>query len=143
MTYESYTRQALPEKKYRELLGSSLCVFNSNNSFIIENILKSDINGEYNWYQLIDMTSGSLSNPIKDTITIQSNTKIANLFSEIIEQRNRIVHSFQITDDNDGLQKLATKDKQHNQFIITEDYMYEFIEKNEKLNSLLHDYRGY
>lgn len=38
--YEKYSRQALPEKQYRELLGSALCVFNSNNSFIIENILK-------------------------------------------------------------------------------------------------------
>ena len=41
-------------KKYRELLGSALCVFNSNNSFIIENILRSDDCGEYNWYKLMD-----------------------------------------------------------------------------------------
>ena len=40
--YESYSQQALPSKEYRELLGSSLCVFNSNNSFLIENILKYD-----------------------------------------------------------------------------------------------------
>ena len=32
--YEGYSRQALPQKKYRELLGSSLCVFNSNNQFV-------------------------------------------------------------------------------------------------------------
>lgn len=37
--YEAYTRQSLPSKKYRELLGSALCVFNSNNSFMIENII--------------------------------------------------------------------------------------------------------
>lgn len=37
--YEHYSRQCLPSKKYRELLGSAVCVFNSNNSFIIENIL--------------------------------------------------------------------------------------------------------
>lgn len=40
--YEEYSKQALPSKKYRELLGSALCVFNSNNSFIIENILRVD-----------------------------------------------------------------------------------------------------
>ena len=34
--YENYTRQSLPSKEYRELLGSAICVFNSNNSFIIE-----------------------------------------------------------------------------------------------------------
>ena len=27
--YESYTRQALPSKKYRELIGTAICVFNS------------------------------------------------------------------------------------------------------------------
>lgn len=48
--YENYTRQALPSKKYRELLGSALCVFNSNNAFVIENILRSDDNSEYSWY---------------------------------------------------------------------------------------------
>ena len=37
--YESYTRQSLPTKQYRELLGSAICVFNSNNAFIIENIV--------------------------------------------------------------------------------------------------------
>ena len=26
--YESYTRQALPSKKYRELIGTAICVFN-------------------------------------------------------------------------------------------------------------------
>ena len=45
--YENYTRQALPSKKYRELLGSALCVFNANNAFVIENILRSDDNSQY------------------------------------------------------------------------------------------------
>lgn len=39
--YESYTRQSLPTKKYRELLGSAMCVFCSNNAFLIENIIKT------------------------------------------------------------------------------------------------------
>ncbi len=34
--YESYSKQALPSKEYRELLGTALCVFNSNNNFVIE-----------------------------------------------------------------------------------------------------------
>ena len=37
--YEKYSRQALPEKDYRELLGTAICVFNSNNAFVIENII--------------------------------------------------------------------------------------------------------
>jgi len=64
---EEYTRQSLPSKKYRELLGSAVCVFNSNNSFIIENILREDsIN--YSWYNLIDKESGKLIEQIDNTI---------------------------------------------------------------------------
>lgn len=37
--YESYSRQALPDRKYREILGAALYVFNSNYDFLIENIL--------------------------------------------------------------------------------------------------------
>ena len=64
--YEEYSKMALPSKKYRELLGSAVCVFNSNNQFIIENILRVDCS-TYNWYELIDKTSGDLSEAIKDT----------------------------------------------------------------------------
>ncbi|PNZ33879.1 selenium binding protein, partial [Mammaliicoccus vitulinus] len=91
------TRQAIPSKEYRELIGTAICVFNSNNSFIIENILSSDLYDEYNWYNLIDSTSGSLNKPIKETISANSNKDIARLFEHIIYIRNRIVHSYQIT----------------------------------------------
>lgn len=50
--YEPYTRQSLPSKEYRELLGSALCVFSSNNGFIIENIIHTS--NAYDWYNLID-----------------------------------------------------------------------------------------
>lgn len=139
--YEKYSRQALPSRKYRELLGSALSVFNSNNAFIIENILNSDEDNSYSWYELMDLTSGELSSPIKETITKNSNTEIINLFSQLIQKRNRIVHSFQIT-NSDGDQILATKDKENNQFEISEDYLLEFINQNEILSDKLHDYRG-
>lgn len=142
--YESYTRQALPDKAYRELLGTALCVFNSNNSFIIENILKNDIDKVYNWYELIDRESGKLIEPVKKTISEKSGSdEIADLFDTIVKKRNRIVHSFQIT-DRDGKQRLATKNKtNNNQFVITEKILKEFIKKNEKLSILLHEFRGY
>ncbi|WP_010280902.1 hypothetical protein [Bacillus timonensis] len=140
--YEEYTRQSLPSRKYRELLGSAICVFNSNNAFIIENILRNDENNRFNWHELIDYTSGELSQPIKETITRLSDTKITSRFSEVIEMRNRIIHSFQIT-DGDGKQTLATKRKNGEQFIITETYLYDFIKKNEELSVLLHEFRGF
>lgn len=148
--YEEYSRQALPSKKYRELLGSAVCVFNSNNSFIIENILSNDETNEYNWHQLIDFTSGELSEPVKNTITKNSNTIIAKKFNELIFIRNRIMHSFQVTapkdsdlsDDVDN-QILATKYKNGKQDYITEEFLYDFIKKNEKLSVELHNLRGY
>lgn len=121
--YENYTRQSLPTKEYRELLGSAICVFNSNNSFIIENILREDGGRNYSWYDLIDKTSGQLKAAINDTITTKAGSEIAQIFSDLVDKRNRIIHSFQITND-DKEQILATKDKQHNQFVITKEYLW-------------------
>ena len=45
--YEKYTHQSLPEREYRKLLGSAICVFNSNNQFVIENILRNDYAERY------------------------------------------------------------------------------------------------
>ena len=143
--YESYTRQALPSKEYRELLGTALCVFNSNNAFIIENILHMR-NTQSHWYNLMDKESGGVSkefkNEIENNIT-NGGQAIADLFSDLVERRNRIIHSFQIT-NNDGEQILATKTKVkdgNKQFIITKKYLMQFIKDNEKLSLLLYDYR--
>ena len=65
--YERYTKQSLPSKKYRELLGTAMSVFCSNNSFIIENIVRTD--NDYDWYELIDRVSGNLKDPIEKTIS--------------------------------------------------------------------------
>lgn len=127
--YEKYSRQALPTRKYRELLGSALCVFNANNSFIIENILHID-KEKYNWYNLIDKTSGSLKNIVKNAIK-KYDSDICLLFEDLIEKRNRIVHSFQITYHNEQI--LATKDKENKQYIISEEFLWSFIRNNEML----------
>lgn len=142
--YENYTRQSLPTKEYRELLGSALCVFSSNNGFIIENIIKT--NNSFNWYELIDKESGLLKKIISDTISNKcGNTKIEDLFLEIVNMRNRIIHGFRITSKS-GEQVLATKTRKKDgniQFEITDEYLMDFIKKNEKLSDLLHQYRGH
>ncbi|WP_414150091.1 selenium binding protein [Acetobacterium carbinolicum] len=140
--YENYTRQALPEKEYRALLGSALCVFNSNSAFIIENILNFDEKKQFDWYELMDRTSGNLKSSIMETITKVSNSKISILFFSLVNKRNRIIHSFQIT-DTDGKQKLATKDKSNKQYVITEQFLQEFIKENEELSGMLHSLRGF
>lgn len=143
--YEDYTRQSLPEKYYRELLGTALCVFNSNNAFIIETILRLDISGEYDWYHLIDLESGRLRPSVHNVISTQCGSDVEDLFLNLIERRNRIIHSYRITNSS-GQQVLATKTmiKDGNtQFNITEDYLLEFIKLNDKLSSMLHNLRGY
>lgn len=143
--YEDYTRQSLPEKYYRELLGTALCVFNSNNAFIIETILRLDISGDYDWYHLIDLESGRLRPSVHNVISTQCGSDVEDLFLNLIERRNRIIHSYRITNSS-GQQVLATKTmiKDGNtQFEITEDYLLEFIKLNDKLSSMLHNLRGY
>ena len=124
------------------LLGTALCVFNSNNAFIIENILRND--GTIDWYELIDKTSGALKAYIEKALPFEDD-RIGGLFSEIISMRDRIVHSYQITNQNNE-QCLATKTKIKDgnvQFEITEEYLMDFIKKNEKLSTLLHKHRGH
>ena len=142
MGNEKPTKQTVPAKKYLELLGTAICVFNLNNAFIIENILHTDRTAS-NWYDLVDLTSGALSRKINDTISQRAGNDIAELFSELVEMRNRIIHSFQITAEN-GEQMLATKTRKEDgnrQFRITEDYLMEFIQKNDILSDKLHEYR--
>ena len=142
--YEDYTRQSLPSKSYRELLGSAICVFNSNNSFIIENILRTDCKHQYDWYLLIDLESGKLRNAIRNTISKKSDETIANAFENLVNMRNRIVHSFQVTHNGEQILATKTRPKDGNrQFIITNEYLLEFIKKNEELSTLLHQFRGY
>ena len=67
------------------------------------------------------------------------------LFEDLINRRNRIIHSYRIT-NKDGEQVLATKEKinkGNRQFEITEEYLMEFIRLNDKLSSMLHKLRGY
>lgn len=106
------TRQALPPENYLILLGASLCVFSSNNAFVIENILRID-RSNLAWHDLIDLESGQLKPHVARTITKKSgDSSIASLFNEIVSMRNRIIHSLQITAE-DGTQVLATKVKRH------------------------------
>ena len=143
--YESYTRQSLPTKQYRELLGSAICVFNSNNAFIIENILRCDDLDKYDWHHLIDLEAGHLKGRVHEVITSRCGDTIETLFSKIIQMRNRIIHSYRITNAS-GEQILATKERVkdgNRQFEITEEYLLNFIAFNQELSDLLHNLRGY
>lgn len=130
------TRQSLPSERYRVLLGTAISVFSSNNGFIIENVLRID--DSTSWYALIDKTSGTVKNYVEGKLP----DPIVQLFGDLVDMRNRIIHGFRITNTN-GEQTIATKEKSGRQFEITEDYLLDFISKNEELSSMLHEFRGY
>lgn len=130
------TRQSLPSEKYRILLGTAISVFSSNNGFIIENALRVD--DTESWHELIDKTSGTVKRYIDGKLP----EDIVELFGELVDERNRIIHGFRITNAY-GEQIIATKEKSGRQFEITETYLTEFIRKNEQLADMLHEFRGY
>ena len=129
------TRQSLPSERYRILLGTALCVFSSTHGFIIENVLR--IADSASWYELIDKTSGAIKKHVDGKLP----DEMVQLFGELIDMRNRIIHGFRITNANHE-QTIATKEKSGRQFEITEDYLIDFIHKNDKLSSMLHKFRG-
>lgn len=130
------TRQSLPSERYRMLLGTAISVFSSNNGFIIENVLRIDDSAS--WYALIDKTSGAVKNYVEGKLP----DAIVQLFGDLVDMRNRIIHGFRITNTS-GEQTIATKEKSGRQFEITEDYLLNFIRKNEELLDMLHEFRGY
>lgn len=136
--YETYTRQPLPSKEYRELLGSAICVFNANTSFIIENLMS--VNEKLSWYTLMDQTSGKLFQEIEKTLN-PIDSDILSRFKELTEKRNRIIHGFQGTEK--GIQILFTKTKNpdNEQFLITKQFLMEFIKLNEEFCDKLHNLR--
>ncbi len=99
---ENLTRQSLPSYSYYKYLGAALCVFNQNNSFIIEMILENIEetgiklkNGTTpTWYDFMEGTSGVFKSAIHETITKKSDSTIEDLFYESVGMRDRIVHSF-------------------------------------------------
>ncbi|UNT96055.1 MULTISPECIES: selenium binding protein [Allobaculum] len=138
-----YTHQSLPDEEYCLLLGISISVFNSNNGFMIENILRLDPTKD--WHSLIDKESGKIKQEMSCFLNSEVEEEITNLFSDIVEKRNRIIHSFRITNQY-GEQSLATKSKNRDggvQFEITKKYLQDFIKENDVLSSKLHELRGF
>lgn len=132
------TRQSLPPDDYIVLIGTAITVFNANNSFVIEKILKIN-STNYNWYQLIDNTSGQLKEPVKLTIAKVGSNDIKDLFNKLVDMRNRIMHSFQATLENSNEQILRTKEPVVNkQYDITREYLNDFIKLNQKLSDKLY-----
>lgn len=91
------------------------------------------------------MESGQLKGSVHEIITSKCGDEIERLFVCLIDMRNRIIHSYGITNKL-GEQVLATKTRVKDgniQFEITEEYLLEFIKLNEQLSDKLCELRGY
>ena len=107
------TKQSMPTENYRLLLGTALCAFNGNIGFIIENILRLSDDKETTWSDLLDGSYKALKDIVEKKIDDNSEIDISELFGKICDMRNRIIHSFRIT-NKDGVQILRTKTKKDN-----------------------------
>ena len=134
------TRQSLPDEEYLKLVGISICVFNQNFGFIIENILSKE--EKNSWYDLVDKTSGNhnIMKSIDSLCTKYNIHNLYDLYEDISNRRNRLCHSLQCTFQN--RQIMFTKDKNNNQYIIDEEWLKKIIKDNEHLCDLLYELRS-
>lgn len=109
------TRIPLPDEEYTELIGSAIYSFDYNYSFIINNIIESK-KSDKNWYELNGRSNKAISvtNELLKVLKNDKNNKIYQSFKDLVLTRNRIVHSFPCTDENDEqiLRTLNNKNEQ-------------------------------
>lgn len=141
---KNLTRQSLSDDELLYLIGVSQWVFNSNLHFIIEMIDKEHHNNsEESWFDLIELTAGKLKGDHKDLILSVLGSEIYDLFADIKEKRDAIVHSFPTGKKVDGYCiPVYRNDTKGKRVEIDKEYLKEFIKQNEKLSSLVYKIRG-
>ena len=143
----SLTRQSLSSDEYLELLGISNWVFQSNVSFIIEMIDKEHhSHSNTSWFELIETTSGQLKSHHEDKIRNCISSEAFELFVDLAERRNQIVHSLPTgtLQNNHPIMVYRSSRKRGSKSIaITDDFLKKFISDNSTLSSLIHKARGY
>lgn len=143
MSGEATTKQSLTSDNYLHLLGVCQWVFNSNCGFVIE-MIDSEHHGNSgeSWYELANMTAGRLKDHKKLVLSILSQD-IYDCFSDLIDQRNAIMHSLPTGKIVDGHPIAIYKDRDNKQIDIDEQFLRDFIGQNEALSARIHSRRGY
>lgn len=138
------TRQSTSDDEFLYLLGLSQWVFNSNCHFIIELIDKEHHNNsDEHWFKLIDLTAGQLLD-YKNIIINVLGINIYNLFSEVVDNRNTIIHSIPTGEKIDDYVIPIYRNISKKKYIkIDKTYLINFIKKNQKLSDKLYKFRGY
>ena len=143
MNRDQITRQSTTDEDLLYLLGVSQWVFNSNCAFIIEMIDKEHHNNsDESWNTLLDLTAGTLKD-YKNLVKTILTEDIYDLFYELVEMRNAIIHSLPSGKKVDNYPvSIYRNTKKNLNFDIDKRYLQEFIKKNEKLSLLIHEVRG-
>lgn len=138
------TRQSTSDDEFLNLLGVCQWVFNSNCGFIIEMIDKEHhSNSDEPWIRLIELTAGNLLN-YKNKIETILGAEIYSLFSELVNDRNYIIHSIPTGKKiDDYVIPIYRNDTKGKYVEISKDFMLNFIKRNEELCTLIHKCRGY
>lgn len=152
--YEKYSRQPVPSRKYREILGAALYIFNSNYDFLVEDILhikeKLQLNDKIDWWNLMNLEAGKLKQKLQQDPAFTPYKKVLKHHPELMQEfnylkntRNRIVHGFTATSNHNSqvpaLYSLNPKTKEQEE--ITEEYLLNFIKMNESFNLKLYTFR--
>ena len=138
------TRQSISDDEFMYLLGVCQWVFNSNCSFIIEMIDKEHHNNSKEpWHTLIDLTAGNLLNYKNKIISILGD-EIYDLFDELIDKRNTIIHSIPTGEKVDDYVIPIYINSSKNKYVrIDKNFLMNFIKKNEQLSDKIYNFRGY
>ncbi|WP_156314362.1 selenium binding protein [Lacticaseibacillus camelliae] len=132
----------MPSEELRMLVGTSIITFNSNTQFLIENFLAKAMPKNEDWWTLTDVEAGVVYERCHQFLVDLHRNDIADMFFDLVQRRNRIVHCFQFS-HSDGSQALATLTRRtHQQFEIDKAYLLRFIKDNESLALLLDDFRN-
>ena len=138
------TRQSTSDDEFLYLLGVSQWVFNANCSFIIEMIDKEHHNNSNElWNKLIELTAGRLLN-YKNKIIAILGRDIYNLFAELVDDRNSIIHSIPTGEKVDDYVISIYRNDTKNKYVkVDKNFLKNFIQKNEELSNAIHKFRGY
>lgn len=141
---EILTKQSITDEEFLYLLGVCQWVFNSNCSFIIEMIDKEHHNNSNeSWAKLIEMTAGRLKD-YKLYIETILGKQIYNMFSELVDERNCIIHSFPTGEKVDDYYIPVYRNDSKKIYVkVDKEYLIKFIKKNEELSTTLHKFRTY
>lgn len=124
------------QDEYVNLLGKAVYSFAYYEGTIVDILSYLDVNFRQRYYREWALTAGNLKNKFKEILNNQQKyilelNQCLNDFSDLIDKRNRLIHSHPITDKEDGqiLNYQADVKKSIHDFKWKKDEVIEFIKE--------------